>query len=69
MNKSSQGFVATGAVSVLLGSMGAPIGFVSGLPAAYMGGLANKVSYVNSRNNRGITVDINWWLTYAVKNQ
>ncbi|MCC0673135.1 hypothetical protein ACTPDI_18335 [Clostridioides difficile] len=69
LNKSSQGFVATGAVSILLGGIGAPIGFVSGLSAAYMGGLANKVSYVNSRNNRGITADINWWLTYAVKNQ
>jgi hypothetical protein len=62
--------VANGSASLLAGAVFGGFGAIpNGLCSMYCWKLANDVSYVNSRTNRGIVANIWWILVYNINNQ
>lgn len=61
---------ANGAGALLAGAIFGAVGAIpNGLTSFYCYQLANKVSYRNSLNNRGIIADVTWALVFTTKSQ
>lgn len=59
-----------GGAAILAGAVFGGVGAIpNGLTSAYCGYLASDVAYYNGLNSRGIVTDLNWWLTYSMRNQ
>lgn len=67
--KHSNNIALTSGTSLIFAPYGIPAGVLGLVSAWYFNGVVNKVNYYNNKNNRGIILDINYWLTYSVRNQ
>lgn len=69
LNKKSNNIGLTAGLSFVFAPYGIPGGILGTVTAWYLSGMSNEVNYYNNKNNRGIILDINNWLTYSVRNQ
>lgn len=69
LGKHINGIQLTSGASLIFAPYGIPAGVLGMVTVWYFTGLKDEVSYYNSRNNRGVIIDINTWLTYNVRNQ
>lgn len=69
LNKKSNNIGLTAGLSFIFSPYGIPGGVLGTVTVWYLNGMSNKVNYYNNKNNRGIILDINNWLTYSVRNQ